>query len=139
MTGILKISSEELDSALSNNKSQYLVGNLKLPQDLDHIYDGNVEVGMAYYKEFTSDIPHVHEKVTEYQLILKGYSEIKNLITGEVTELSEGDFYVVQKETPYAQKSSEGTKLIFFKFPGVNDKEIVEIDDLTKSWLEEKI
>lgn len=139
MEGIKKISNKELEKSLNKNTRQYLVGDLKLPQELEHIHDENVEVGISDYKKFTADVPHIHSIVTEYQMILKGYSEIKNLKTNEIIELNEGDFYVVKKDTPYAQKSSMGTKILFFKFPGINDKKVIDIDKETQSWLNEEI
>lgn len=136
---IKKINSEKINQSLIHNDRQYLVGNLKGIQALQHIHDDNIEVGISLYKEFKADIPHIHSEVTEYQFILDGYSEIKNLITNEVIQLNEGDFYIVYKGTPYAQKSSENTKIIFFKYPGINDKKIIEVDEETKEWLEIEI
>ena len=139
MSNIKKISKETLDEVLQYNERQYLVGNLKVPQMLQHIHDNNVEVGISHYKQFTADKPHIHREVTEYQMILQGYSEIKNLLTGEVMELNEGDFYIVQKETPYAQKSATNTKILFFKYPSINDKKIIEINKETEEWLNDEI
>lgn len=135
MSNIKKISKETLDNVLQHNERQYLVGNLKVPQMLQHIHDNNVEVGISHYKQFTADKAHIHREVTEYQMILQGYSEIKNLLTEEVIELHEGDFYIVNKETPYAQKSAVNTKILFFKYPSMNDKQIIGIDKATERWL----
>jgi mannose-6-phosphate isomerase-like protein (cupin superfamily) len=137
--GIQKISSEKINDALSKSERQYLIGNLKVPQILEHIHDDDVEVGISHYKKFTMDKPHIHSIVTEYQIILHGKSHLKNLLTNEIIELNEGDFYVVRKNTPYAQKSAENTKILFFKNPSINDKTIVEIDEVTQKWLEEEI
>lgn len=139
MSGIEKISKTKIDKSLDENVRQYLVGNLAFPQQLQHIQDENIEVGISHYKSFTADIPHVHTEVTEYQMILAGVSIIKDLMTGNLIELQEGDFYVVHKNTPYAQKSSAGTKILFFKHPGMNDKVPVEINALCEEWLKEKI
>ncbi|KAB7665278.1 cupin [Bacillus sp. B1-b2] len=139
MGDIKKISKETLDNVLKNNERQYLVGNLKSPQMLPHIHDNNVEVGISHYKDFTADKPHIHKEVTEYQMILQGRSEIKNLLTEEVIKLHEGDFYIVNKETPYAQKSAANTKIIFFKYPSLNDKQVIEIDAATEFWLKIEI
>lgn len=139
MKGIQKISKEKIDEALKLSDRQYLIGNLKVPQILEHIYDNEVEVGISHYKEFTSDKPHKHSDVTEYQMILQGKSYIKNLFTNEIIQLNEGDFYIVHKNTPYAQKSTDNTKILFFKHPGMNDKILVDIDEVTREWLEEEI
>lgn len=139
MGEIKKISNEAIESVLGNNMRQYLVGDLKKPQELEYIFDNKIEVGISLYKEFTSDAPHVHEFVTEYQMILQGYSEIKDLRTGHITTLHKGDFFVVEKGTPYAQKSAADTKIIFFKHPGMNDKQLVDVDEATRKWLEVRI
>ncbi|EMR05530.1 hypothetical protein C772_02502 [Bhargavaea cecembensis DSE10] len=139
MSGIRRISKQKIDSVLQKNERQYLVGNLKTPQVLQHIHDENVEVGLSYYKQFTADKPHIHREVTEYQMILEGYSEILNLITNKVTKLNAGDFYIVEKETPYAQKSAANTKILFFKHPSVNDKKVIEASNELKEWLKTKI
>ncbi|MFE8701776.1 hypothetical protein ACFYKX_14345 [Cytobacillus sp. FJAT-54145] len=139
MNGIQKISKEKIDEALKMNDRQYLIGNLKVPQFLEHIHDNEVEVGISHYKKFTSDTPHKHSDVTEYQMILQGKSYIKDLFTSEITQLNEGDFYIVHKNTPYAQKSAANTRILFFKHPGINDKFLVDYDEVTKEWLEKEI
>jgi mannose-6-phosphate isomerase-like protein (cupin superfamily) len=139
MNSIQKISKEKMEEALKVSERQYLIGDLKVPQILEHIYDNEVEVGISHYKKFTSDRPHKHSDVTEYQMILHGKSYIKNLLTNEIIHLNEGDFYVVRKNTPYAQKSAENTKILFFKHPGMNDKINVDIDEITHKWLAEEI
>ena len=139
MSGIKKIANEKIKESLDFSFRQYLVGNLKGKQELQHIHDEDVEVGISFYKEFKADVPHIHREVTEYQFILEGYSEIKNLSNNEVIQLNEGDFYIVYKGTPYAQKCSKNTKIIFFKNPGINDKVIIEVDYETKKWLDIKI
>ena len=139
MAGIQKISQQEIAESLRESNRQYLLGNLKSPQLLKHIHDDQVEVGISHYKEFTSDKPHMHSDVTEYQMVLQGTTYIKDLVTNEVTQLKEGDFYVVRNNTPYAQKSTENTKIIFFKHPAINDKILVEVDETTREWLKERI
>jgi len=137
--GIELIRSDELDVHLEDEERQYLVGDLKLPQRLAHIKDDNVEVGISYYKEFKADEPHVHLVTTEYQYMLEGYSEFLNLETNEVTRLYAGDFFIVHKNTRYVQKSSKGTKILFFKTPSGNDKEYVTVSEKIKKWLHVEI
>ncbi len=135
VSGIKKISAQKISQALEMSSRQYLAGNLKKPQEIDHIQDENVEVGISHYQTFTADTPHYHTHVTEYQMVLEGRTKIKDLHTKEITQLEEGDFYIVKAETPYAQKSQADTKIIFFKYPGMNDKVLVEIDAETLEWL----
>ncbi len=136
VNGIQKISSSAILQALEKNSRQYLAGDLKQPQEIQHIHDEAVEAGISFYKTFTADKPHIHSTVTEYQYVLEGSSQIKDLQTKEIIKLAAGDFYIVKANTPYAQKSMPNTKILFFKNPGVNDKIPVEIDEATKEWLD---
>ncbi|SHG91339.1 cupin domain-containing protein [Ornithinibacillus halophilus] len=135
MSGIKKITSKEISESLEGTNRQYLVGNLKKPQLLKHIFDENIEVGISHYKTFTADEPHFHSTVTEYQYVINGSSKIKNLLTNEIIDLEAGDFYIVNTKTPYAQKSMPDTKILFFKHPGINDKVPIEVDQHTINWL----
>jgi mannose-6-phosphate isomerase-like protein (cupin superfamily) len=135
MEEIKKISAGTISAALEKNFRQYLVGDLKHPQEIEHIYDEEVEVGISHYKNFTADKPHIHTTVSEYQYVLQGSTMVKNLITNEVTSLGAGDFYKISSGTPYAQKSMPDTKILFFKHPGLNDKKLVDIDKTTEDWL----
>jgi mannose-6-phosphate isomerase-like protein (cupin superfamily) len=135
MEKIKRISAGTISTALEKTFRQYLVGNLKQPQEIEHIHDDHVEVGISFYEKFTSDKPHFHTTVSEYQYVLQGSTCVKNLITSEILRLGEGDFYIIRPDTPYAQKSMPNTKILFFKYPGMNDKKLVDIDRDTEEWL----
>lgn len=130
---------KDINNSLNDNIRQYLVNNLESPQQLKHIQDENVEVSMSSYKSFTSDKPHFHERLTEYQVVLDGYSEIVDVYTKEITSLNKDDFFIVDKGTKYAQKSSSGTKLLFFKYSDGNNKRAIEVDNDILSWLNKEI
>ena len=55
----------DITASLENTTRQYLVGQLKLPQLLTHYDDGNVEIGLTSYKEYTIEPPHWHEVAYE--------------------------------------------------------------------------
>lgn len=135
MKGIEKISAGAISAALEKTFRQYLVGDLKQPQEIVHIHDDHVEVGISSYKKFTADKPHFHTTVSEYQYVIQGSTQVKNLKTNEVIKLEAGDFYMIIAETPYAQKSMPNTKILFFKHPGLNDKRLIDIDKATEEWL----
>jgi len=126
---------EQLEGALEHEYRQYLTGHLSRPQSyLEHIED-DTEIGMSYYREFTADTPHIHPVCTEYAYILEGCVRVRLLTTGEEIELNQGDFSVLPHGTPYATKNAEGTRVLFIKVPGVNDKTLVTPDEETKRWL----
>ncbi len=127
---------EDLEFALSKEYRQYLTGHLGRPQPfLNHI-DDDTEIGMSYYREFTADTPHVHPICTEHTLILSGAIRMRILDgSGEEYEFREGDFFVLPTNTPYATKNAPGTRVLFIKAPGVNDKTLVTPDEDTLRWL----
>ena len=130
------IRKKQIDEALDKEYRQYLCGHLSKPQPfLEHL-DSDIEVGISFYKEFTADTPHVHPVCTEHCYVLSGSTRM--LILGderEEVELNEGDFFVLPPNKPYASKHKAGTKLLFIKAPGTNDKTIIDIDEETKEWL----
>ena len=72
MGNIIKIESREIAKAMEGVTRQYLVGNLKLPQKLQHIKSEELEIGISSYPKYTEEPPHKHSKATEYQYVLSG-------------------------------------------------------------------
>lgn len=129
------ISKIDIDNSLQKTSRQYLVGNLKKPQEVLHIVDECIEVGITSYDKFTSEDAHKHSEAIEYQLMLSGYTEYYDLNADKIISFSEGDFYAIAAGTAYAQKSKAGTKILFIKVPSINDKEIVSVGAKIKEWL----
>ena len=126
---------KDIQKALESKYRVYLCGDLKQPQDLHWIHDEKNELGMSHYKQFTADQPHYHTTATEYNYIISGESKV--LLIDEEKEflLAAGSLFVLPPMTKYASKHSENTKILFFKSPGGNDKQIIDIDDTLKTWL----
>lgn len=61
MHNISRFSKTEIEQVLSTTKRQYFVGNINLPQKLNHIEDSNLEIGITYYEKSTTEIPHYHQ------------------------------------------------------------------------------
>ena len=123
-----------IKSLLLKFQRQYLVGNLLMPQELQNINDDNVEVGITYCKKYKVDAAHYHTACTEYQYVIAGKSKYLDLDTKQVYEVKKGDFFVIRPSTKYYQKSVKGTKILFFKFPAGNDKQIVELNEEEIKW-----
>ncbi len=135
-TGFYSISNDELKNIFKNTCRQYLVGNLKLPQIIEHLHDEYIEIGITEYNKFKYELPHYHTKATEYQFMLEGMTEYIDVDTNEKVVYRKGDFYAIRPFTKYAQRSKAGTKIIFIKSPGLNDKvNINETDDIL-TWKE---
>lgn len=139
MAKISKIESEKIEEALLKNYRQYLAGNLSLPQELSEIPDKNLEVGISDYPNSSIENPHTHSEVTEYQYMLKGMTEYFDLDTQEKYRFIKGDFYVIHPGTKYAQRIKQGTRILFFKHPGKNDKINLKYNSTVEEWLKEPL
>jgi quercetin dioxygenase-like cupin family protein len=129
-----KLSAEQIQTALIGNTRQYLVGQLKLPQALDHIDDGSVEIGITNYKEYTIEAPHGHKVAYEYQYMISGETKYIDIQTGEEIYYKAGDFYRIVPNTQYAQKSLGGTTMLFIKTPPGNDTVSVDVTEKVQKW-----
>lgn len=135
MTGIEVLNRRAIEASLEGSTRQYLTGTLHRPQELEHVEDADLEMGLSDYSENTADQPHIHPRAREYQYVITGRALIRELATGRTHELSAGDFYVIHPGTAYAQKSVAGTRILFVKHPAGNDKSVVTVDDETARWL----
>ena len=131
----LIVGTEELDSALASADRVYLAGHLEVPQTLLPHIDCAPEMGVSSYRNFTADKPHVHPCNIEFNYIAKGCTKLLVLQTGEEYELGAGSTFILPPGTPYATKSRAGTRVIFFKSPGGNDKQLVEVSRELAQWL----
>lgn len=138
--GIIKgLENNEIRSALEGVTRQYFVGNLKKPQVLHFFKSEALEIGITSYNSFSSEPTHRHSVATEYQYMISGRTQYMDVDTGNVYEFVTGDFYEIEPNTAYAQKSKPGTEILFIKVPSVNDKEIVEVNEHVTTWLNEKL
>ncbi|MGN1095531.1 MAG: cupin domain-containing protein [Eubacteriales bacterium] len=127
---------EDIDSALEKEYRQYLTGHLKKAQlFLNHI-DDDIEIGISYYSQYTPDKPHFHPICTEHGYVLEGAVKLR-LLDGSNEEyiFTAGDFFVLRPGVPYATKNIAGTRILFIKSPGTDDKQLVGVDDDLKKWL----
>ncbi|MBE6957715.1 MAG: cupin domain-containing protein [Ruminococcaceae bacterium] len=124
-----------INQALEKKYRQYLTGHLQYPQEhLEHI-DDDIEIGISYYQAFTADTPHKHPIATEHGYVLQG--SIKVLVLGEEPQeyqFDAGDFFVLRPGVGYATKNAPGTKILFVKAPGINDKTIIPLTDALTEW-----
>ena len=129
------ISGDSIHNALEHSYRVYLCGDLQQPQDLPWIHDERNEIGISYYKEFTSDKPHFHSTATEYNLVLSGCSKVLLLEEMKEYTFEAGSLFVFPPMTKYASKHTGGTTVLFFKSPGGNDKHLIDIDPDLRIWL----
>ena len=112
----------DVEAALAAAKRVYLCGDLAAPNGLEHIPTDGFELGLSDYDTFTAEAAHLHTKNHEYNYILSG--ELKVYIPEEGREyiLVPGDLYVIRPNMTYATKAVAGTRVLFAKTPGGNDK-----------------
>ncbi|MFA3790014.1 NUDIX domain-containing protein [Aliiglaciecola sp. SL4] len=120
--GFKRIKNTAIENCLESLDRQYLLGRLGRPQELEHIDDEDLEIGISDYKNARYEDAHSHVKAKEYQYILKGMTEYKDIDSGEVHRFVAGDFYVIYPETKYLQKVKQETRILFVKYPAGNDK-----------------
>lgn len=129
------IRNHEVSNALKNQKRVYLCGDLKKENPIPYVKNKEYEIGISYYEKFTAELPHLHSFNSEYNYVIEG--ELKIVLINEHKEfiLSKGDLFVINVNEPYVTKAKRGTKVIFSKYPGGNDKKLVEISPSIKKWM----
>lgn len=116
------IKKEFIEKAFKETDRQYFVGNLGLPQILDHIDEKDIEIGITSYDSETYEKPHWHPVQKEFQYMLSGETTYKDVLTGEEITYNKGDFYSIYPEICYEQWSKPSTSILFIKVPAINDK-----------------
>lgn len=137
MPRISIIRSQSIEEALGSSDRQYLVGALERPQQLDHTHDPSVEIGISDYDAAAADVPHFHPVASEHQYVVSGYALLRDLGTGVIHELHAGDFYSIGPNVAHVQKSSAGTRIVFFRHPGGDAKVLIEPDEDLDAWLKD--
>lgn len=130
------IHGEVLRQALEKSYRVYLCGDLEKPQEMKWIHDAKNEVGISFYSRFTADQPHFHTTATEYNYIISGSSKVLLLKEQKEITLEAGSIFVFPPMTHYASKHQAGTRILFFKSPGGNDKHLIEMTESLQVWLQ---
>jgi len=116
----------DIDRILASAGRQYLVGDLRRPQELAHIRSDEIEIGISDYAGGEYEPPHFHPILTEYELVLWGSTEYYDIDTGRSHRFGGMDFYCIEPNVPYAQVVLERTRILFVKVPAIDDKTLVE-------------
>ena len=114
------ITGDGFQNVLNKNKRVYLCGNLKQGTENKYIPTDAYEIGISQYDEFTVEKAHLHRFNKEYTF-------------------EAGSLFVIEPDMPYKTKAVKGTKVIFSKVPGGNDKELTpqlekDMESWGKSW-----
>lgn len=134
----IKINKGDIEKSLEGNNRQYIVGNLKKPQKLTYLPTDELEIGITDYDEYTTEEPHYHTTVTEYQYMLEGRTKYLDVSSGKEFTFEKGDFYAIETNTVYAQKSYPGTRILFIKSVSINDKVPIDASEDVICWMNRK-
>lgn len=128
------IRSRKIKKALNEYGRVYLCGDLQNDNGLDHIKTDGYEMGMSYYHEYTFEKAHEHVSNVEYNYVISGRVKLFVLAEKKEYEFKAGDLFAVETNEPTVGKMLPGTRILFTKTPGGNDKKIVDMDDDLKQW-----
>ena len=137
-TGKLKFfDSEKIDDVLQKTSRVYLTGHLETPQKLlEHFDDIKSEMGISQYDDYTPELPHMHTLNTEFNFVINGPVKVLLVETGEEHTIQAGGMFIIEQNMPYCTKVKAGSRVVFFKTPGGNDKQLVPISKATARWMD---
>lgn len=126
---------KDIEKGLTASNRVYLCGYLHSENGVRHIPTDGYEIGVSNYQGFKADMPHYHSFNTEYNYVIEG--EVKLLLLNGKTEykFGKGDLYVINSNEPYVSKYLPGTRIIFSKVPGGNDKVLLTPNAETNAWM----
>lgn len=124
----------DVERCVSGGGRAYLCGNLALPQGLEHIPTDGYEIGITEYAAYTLEQAHAHRWNAEYDYVIRGEAKVLMLSTMEEEHLVAGDLLLIEPGEPHVGKMPAGTRILFTKVPGGNDKEIIEHDAAIDAW-----
>lgn len=129
------ITGDGFQNVLNKNKRVYLCGNLKQGTENKYIPTDAYEIGISQYDEFTVEKAHLHRFNTEYNYVMEGTVKVFVFRENKEYTFEAGSLFVIEPDMPYKTKAVKGTKVIFSKVPGGNDKELTpQLEKDMKSW-----
>lgn len=128
------IRGREFQRGLDQTGRVYLCGDLSDDNISDYIQTAGFEMGISEYKKYQCERPHYHSFNIEYNYMICG--TLKVFIIRERKEylLKTGDLFVIQTNEPYITKAQTGTKVLFAKVPGGNDKVLTPLTQELERW-----
>lgn len=128
------ISACEIAAGTERDGRVYLCGCLARPNGVRHVQAGAYEVGMTWHPEYACEVAHVHPQNHDFCYVLDG--EVKVLLLDEMSEhhFRKGDFFVIEPGERHVAKCKAGTRVLFSKVPGGNDKVRIPHDGTISAW-----
>ena len=128
------VQGEEVRAALKKYYRTYLCGKHLIPESFDAVETDGMEIGITHYVKYTLEKPHYHKWNNEYNIILSGKVKVLLIDENKEFEFHEDDMYVIESNMKYITKAQKGTRVIFVKSPGGNDKCVTEMTEDLKEW-----
>ncbi|MCR5048174.1 MAG: hypothetical protein K6A37_04345 [Saccharofermentans sp.] len=125
---------DSIEDGLRQLGRVYLCGNLSKDNVIQHIPTDDYEIGISDYPEYTFEKAHIHRFNKEYNYILEGSMKIFLLTKKQEFTFNKGDLFVIDTNEPYVGKAQPGTRTLFSKVPGGNDKELIEMPAPLLKW-----
>ncbi len=131
---MFSIKSANIEDGLARSGRVYLCGDLKEPNALDHYKTEGYEIGISDYPEYTFEKAHIHSFNIEYNYVLEGAVKLFSLSDKKEHLFEKGDIFIIETDEPYVGKMLAGTRTIFSKVPGGDDKVLVCMDEALMKW-----
>lgn len=128
---------KQVEQGLQGNLRVYLCGDLEKPSPVPYIKSNGYEIGISHYQQDTVEHAHYHAWNHEYNYVIEG--ELKVYVFSEKREylITAGDLYVILPDMPYITKARAGTRVLFSKVPGGNDKILApELEASLSNWVQ---
>lgn len=128
------IRSSSIEEGLSQDGRIYLCGDLKKENSIQHFHTDGYEIGISDYPQYTFEKAHIHTFNIEYNYVLEGSVKIFMLEEKKEYQFNKGDLFIIGIDEPYVGKMIAGTRTIFSKDPGGDDKVLVPMDNALIKW-----
>jgi hypothetical protein len=100
----------------------FLVGDLRLPNPHPFVRDERLELILCFYQAGDDGLPHWHEKVTEYEVVLEGEVGNLDVATGETHWFRPGDLRILPPGTCVKRILRGPARTVAIKVPSNAEK-----------------
>ncbi len=100
----------------------FLVGDLQRETPHPFVRDPRLELILCCYKPGDDGLPHWHREVTEYEIVIKGESEILEVATGQTHRFGAGDLIVIPPGACVKRQVHTPLRTVAIKVPSSAEK-----------------
>lgn len=128
------IRGRDIERGIRETGRTYMAGNLERPNASPYVKTDGYETGITEYHAYAVEEPHRHGQNQEYNYVLSGFIKLVLLDEQVETLFEAGDFYVIEPGEAYVAKCVGGTRILFAKVPGGDDKQVIEPSERIRKW-----